>query len=125
MTKHDAYYPEPLELEAYGDGGFRFGEMSHKGSLLILQSGIYGWDVSSFDELQPAHFEKIFLEKQSHEFLILGTGAAQRFPSKELKSVFQEEELWLEVMDTGAAARTYNVLINEGRKVAAAFIAVD
>jgi uncharacterized protein len=125
MTKYDAYYPKPLELEAYGDGGFRFGEMSHKGSLLILQSGIYGWDVSSFDDLQPSHFEKIFLEKQSHEFLILGTGAVQKFPNKELKSCFQEQELWLEVMDTGAAARTYNVLINEGRKVAAAFIAVD
>lgn len=125
MTKHDAYYPEPLELEAYGDGGFRFGEMSHKGSLLILQSGIYGWDVSSFDELQPSHFEKIFLEKQSHEFLILGTGAVQKFPSKELKSCFEAQELWLEVMDTGAAARTFNVLINEGRKVAAAFIAVE
>ena len=125
MTKFDAYYPDPLELEAYGDGGFRFGEMSHKGSLLILQSGIYGWDVGLFDELQPTHFEKVFQEKSAHEFLILGTGLTQRFPGKELKSCFQEEGLWLEVMDTGAAARTYNVLINEGRKVAAAFIAVE
>ncbi|GJL99053.1 MAG: membrane protein [Methyloligella sp.] len=135
--KHDAYYPEALELEAYGNGGFRFGEMSHKGSLLILQSGIYGWDVTEFDEVQPEHFQQVFEEAEAHEFLIFGTGDKQRFPSKELKEAFQNaatkpghEEgpgkgLWLEVMDTGAAARTYNVLIAEGRKVAAAFIAVD
>ncbi len=137
--KYEAYYPEALELEAYGNGGFRFGEMSHKGSLLILQSGIYGWDVAEFDEVQPAHFQQVFDEAGAHEFLIFGTGVKQRFPSKKLKEAFQNagsdaepghergpgKGLWLEVMDTGAAARTYNVLIAEGRKVAAAFIAVD
>lgn len=123
--KHDAYYPEPLELEAYGNGGFRFGDMSHVGSLLILQSGIYGWDVTEFDDVHPNVFQAVFHEAEAHEFLIFGTGDEQRFPSKELRSSFQSAGLGLEVMDTGAAARTYNVLISEGRKVAAAFIAVD
>ncbi|MBO6548479.1 MAG: hypothetical protein JJ964_02520 [Rhizobiales bacterium] len=122
---HDAYYPEPLELEAYGNGGFRFGEMSHKGSLLILQSGIHGWDVSDFEEVRPINFQALFDDASSHEFLIFGTGETQRFPSRDLKEAFIEAGLGLEVMDTGAAARTYNVLISEGRKVAAALIAVD
>lgn len=122
---HDAYYPEPLELEAYGNGGFRFGEMSHKGSLLILQSGIHGWDVSDFEEVCPINFQALFDDASSHEFLIFGTGETQRFPSRDLKEAFIEAGLGLEVMDTGAAARTYNVLIAEGRKVAAALIAVD
>ncbi len=123
--KHDAYYPEAIELEAYGNGGFRFGEMSHKGSLLILQSGIYGWDVTGFDEVSPSHFQTLFEAAAAHEFLIFGTGERQRFPSRDLKEAFIEADLGLEVMDTGAAARTYNVLIAEGRKVAAALIAVE
>lgn len=125
-----AYYPEPLELDAYGNGGFRFGEMSHRGSLLILNSGIYGWDVSCFDDATPASFARLFddealADKGGHEFMLFGTGERQHFLSAELKQFFAEAGLWVEVMDTGAAARTFNVLHGEGRKVAAALIAVD
>lgn len=123
-----AYYPEPLELDAYGNGGFRFGEMSHRGSLLILNSGIYGWELNSFEKAQPADFELLFDEAVAddggHEFLIFGTGESQQFMTGELKQYFADKGLWVEVMDTGAAARTFNVLHGEGRKVAAALIAV-
>lgn len=122
---NEAYYPEPLELESYGNGGFRFGEMSHKGSLLILRSGIYGWGETSFDEVTPTSFQPLFDDAEGHEFLIFGTGEIQKFPSSELRQAFVEAGLGLEVMDSGAAARTYNVLIAEGRKVAAAFLAVE
>ena len=121
----DAYYPEPIELEAYGNGGFRFGDMSHKGSLLILSSGIYGWPYGSFEDVTIDSFKALFDEAERHEFLIFGTGETQKFPGVEFKGAFIEAGLGLEVMDTGAAARTYNVLQAEGRKVAAALIAVD
>lgn len=124
MTK-EAYYPEPQELDAYGNGGFRFGEFSHKGSLLILPSGIYGWPHRFFQDINPAAFDQLFAETPPPEFLILGTGQSQLFPNLLLQRAFIEAGIGLEVMDTGAAARTYNILFGEGRNVAAALLAVD
>lgn len=121
----EAFYPEAIELESYGNGGFRFGEMSHKGSLLILQSGIYAWDYARFEDVGLEAFAALFREAATTEFLLFGTGVEQRFPPAAFKAAFYEAGLGLEVMDTGAAARTYNVLIGEGRKVAAALIAVE
>ena len=120
----DRCFPEAVELDAYGNGGFRFAEMSHKGSILILPSGIYGWGYSSFEEVDLAAFETLFNEEAPPEFLIFGTGDRQKFPSPELRAAFEAAGIGLEVMDTGAAARTYNVLIAEERQVAAALIAV-
>lgn len=123
--KAEAFFPEAIELESYGNGGFRFGEMSHKGSLLILQSGIYGWDYKRFEDVDLAAFQLLFDEIGETEFLLFGTGDEQRFPHSDMKAAFYEAGIGLEVMDTGAAARTYNVLIAEGRKVAAALLAVE
>ena len=125
ISKREAFYPEAIELESYGNGGFRFGEMSHKGSLLILQSGIYAWDYQSFEDVDLKAFDLLFREAGDTEFLLFGTGVEQRFPTSQMKDAFYKAGLGIEVMDTGAAARTYNVLINEGRKVAAALIAVE
>jgi uncharacterized protein len=121
----EKFYPEAIELESYGNGGFRFGEMSHRGSLLILQSGIYAWDYQRYEDVDLTAFDLLFREASETEFLLFGTGGEQRFPSSEMKAAFSAAGLGLEVMDTGAAARTFNVLINEGRKVAAALIAVE
>lgn len=123
--KNEAYYPEPLEIHAYGNGGFRFGEMSHVGSLLILQSGIYSWDYKTIDELNVAAFEPLLGPDNDAEFLLLGTGTAQHFPSNDIRRAFIDAGVGLEVMDTGAAVRTYNVLLDEGRRIAAALIAAD
>ena len=118
-------YPERVELDAYGNGGFRFANMSHVGSLLILPSGIYAWPFARFDEVDVSAFELLFAEAEETEFLIFGTGAQQCFPDVAVTKAFIEAKVGLEVMDTGAAARTYNVLQAEGRAVAAALIAVD
>lgn len=119
-----ARYPYPTAITAYGGGGFRFAEMSHKGSLLCLPSGIYAWDVDdpavlNVDVLRPA-----LDESGRIEILLLGTGASQIFAAPELRARFAESGISLEAMATGAAARTYNVLLAEGRAVAAALIAV-
>ena len=120
-----AFYPEPLSIEAYGNGGFRFGEMSHKGSLLILPSGVYAWPYASFDELDETSFEDVFQIAENIPFLLLGTGVAQVFPDAGILNRFQSSQISLEVMDTGAAARTFNILLGEGRAVAAALLAVE
>ncbi|MEM1307569.1 MAG: Mth938-like domain-containing protein, partial [Pseudomonadota bacterium] len=76
-------------------------------------------------ELSLASFDRVFDALRSPSFLLLGTGARQVFPSAELRAAFIERGIGLEPMDTGAACRTYNVLLAEKRPVAAAIIAVE
>lgn len=124
-ARGEAYFPGRAPVDAYGNGGFRFADMSHQGSLLILPTGIYGWNVESFSELTAASFEAVFAERDEIEFVILGTGSEQEWPARPVREAFASEGIGLEVMDTGAAVRTYNVVLAEDRRVAAALIAVD
>ena len=124
-ARQDAYFPGQAPIDAYGNGGFRFADMSHRGSLLILPSGIYGWGVREMAELSAVSFAGVFAERGEIEFLLLGTGAAQSWPDRGLRQAFADHDLVVECMDTGAAVRTYNVLLAEARTVAAALIAVD
>ena len=118
------FYPSPSPIEAYGDGGFRFAGMSHRGSLMVLPSGIYAWDAADAGTLTIANFDHLLADRTQIEFVLLGTGHAQVFPSLALRQAFEALDIGLEAMSTGAAARTFNVLLAEGRKVAAALIAV-
>lgn len=121
----EARYPGQAPIDAYGNGGFRFAEMSHRGSLLCLPSGIYGWATTSGETLTANQLQQALSELKSPDFLLLGTGDRQHFPSPELREAFAGAGIGLEAMNTGAACRTYNVLLAEGRPVAAALIAVD
>lgn len=125
MSSPDRHFPGRAPIDAYGNGGFRFAGMSHRGSLMLLPSGIYAWPVSMFGELSPASFERAIGEKGDIDFLLLGTGEAQQLPPDPIRRAFEEADVGLEFMDTGAACRTYNVLLGEERAVAAALIAVD
>jgi uncharacterized protein len=124
MAKRHQHYPGRAPIDAYGNGGFRFADMSHRGSLLLLPSGIYGWDVADVRDLTLSHLDRVLAEREQIGFLLLGTGERQVFPPLEIRRVFQEARIGLEPMDTGAAARTYNVLLAEKRPVAAAIVAV-
>ena len=117
-------FPGRAPIEAYGNGGFRFADMSHRGSLLLLSSGIYGWDVAELPGLTLASLAPVLAAGAEHEFVLLGTGQSQVFPSLDIRRAFDDAGLGLEVMSTGAAARTYNVLLAEKRAVAAALMAV-
>jgi uncharacterized protein len=124
-ARKDAYFPGQAPIDAYGNGGFRFADMSHRGSLLILPSGIYGWAIEDMAEMSPASFAPVFAERAGIELLLLGTGTAQCWPDRSLRQAFADNDVVVECMDTGAAVRTYNVLLAEARTVAAALIAVD
>ena len=118
------HYPGRAPIDAYGNGGFRFAGMSHKGSILALPSGIWAWDATPDHPLILPSLARLFREPRADfQFLLLGTGLTQIFPSLDIRRAFLEEGLGLDVMTTGAACRTYNVLLAEGRPVGGAFIA--
>ncbi|MDX2205590.1 MAG: MTH938/NDUFAF3 family protein [Hyphomicrobiaceae bacterium] len=124
MSSAQARYPYQAPIDAYGNGGFRFADMSHRGSILCLPSGIHAWPVAAPEEVTPRSLARV-LDGAPIGFLLLGTGPRQVFPSRALKDAFAAAGIGLEPMDTGAAARTYNVLLAERRSVGAALIAVD
>jgi uncharacterized protein len=123
MTPASARYPGRAAIDAYGNGGFRFAEMSHRGAILCLPSGVYAWQPAA--PLDIASFALVFAENGALQSLLLGTGAKQVFPSPDLRRAFAEAGVGLEAMNTGAACRTYNILLAEGRPVGAALIPVD
>ena len=124
MSKATAHYPGVAPIDAYGNGGFRFAGMSHRGSILCLPSGIYAWEPP--DPLDASSLEPALAERgELLRVLILGTGMRQVFPAAAVRRAFIEAGLALEPMDTGAACRTYNVLLAEGRPAGAALLAVD
>lgn len=119
-----AHLPRQVPIEAYGNGGFRFGGMSHRGSILSLPSGIRDWPVASMDALDRAALAEVLDAGAEIMLLLLGTGPALVRPPRDVAAAFADAGIALEAMDTGAAARTYNVLLAEGRPIAAALIAV-
>ena len=120
-----AAFPGRAPIEAYGNGGFRFAGMSHKGSILCLPEAITAWGETDAALLTPESFAAVLGTKTGIGFLLLGTGASQVLPSPEVRRAFADAGVGLDAMDTGAAARTYNVLLAEGRPIAAALIAVN
>jgi uncharacterized protein len=123
MNPAPARFPGRAPIEAYGSGGFRFAGMSHRGSILCLPSGIHAWEPAS--PLDVACLAPALAEKAALGLLILGTGPRQEFPAPDVRRAFGEAGVALEAMDTGAACRTYNVLLAEGRPVGAALVAVE
>jgi uncharacterized protein len=120
----DAHFPGRAPIDAYGNGGFRFADMSHRGSLLCLPSGIYGWDVEEGAPLTIELFAKAIAEAAEIEFLLIGTGRNLRPLPAALKTAFKSRAISADPMGTGAAIRTYNIMLGEQRPVAAALIAV-
>lgn len=120
----EAHFPGRAPIDAYGKGGFRFADMSHKGSILCLPSGIYGWSVTSPSDLVASAFDTLIAESDDIEVLLLGTGLDLMPISTELRAVFKGRMIQADSMNTGAAVRTFNILLAENRAVAAGLLAV-
>lgn len=121
---HEGFVPGRHGIDAYGDGGFRFAEMSHRGSILLLPSGIRAWEAAAPRDVDAASLAPVLAERGAIDLLLLGTGAEIAPVAEPLRRRLKEAGIGLDVMQTGAAARTYNILLAENRKVAAALIAV-
>ena len=124
MADLDGFLPGRHLIDAYGNGGFRFGEMSHRGSILALPSGVRAWNVTEAGAIGRAALRPVQAESGAIELLLVGTGLDIRPLPPDLRAWLKDNRIGLDVMQTGAAARTYNILVAENRKVAAALIAV-
>ncbi|MEI3853679.1 MULTISPECIES: Mth938-like domain-containing protein [Ensifer] len=120
----EAHFPGRAPIDAYGNGGFRFADMSHRGSILMLPSGVYAWDVAEGDPLAVEKFRRVIDEAKDIEVLLVGTGKDIRPLPADVKAALRAVNVSSDPMSTGAAVRTYNVMLAESRAVAVALIAV-
>lgn len=112
-------------IDAYGDGGFRLAGARHDGSVLIVRDEPHSWGVKAMADLTLADFAPVIEAGAADvEFVLLGTGARNALPSREIRDGLRAAGMGLEFMDTAAAAKLYNLLTSEGRRLAAALIAV-
>jgi uncharacterized protein len=124
-AKYAGFLPGKHPIEGYGAGGFRFGGMSHRGSILALPSGIRAWDAAVFQDITVESLAPVFAEAPGLiEHLLIGTGTELVPIARELREKLGVAGIRVEPMATAAAARTYSVLLAEDRRVAAALIAV-
>jgi uncharacterized protein len=120
-----ARFPGRAPIESYGNGGFRFADMSHRGSILALPSGIEAWPPAAAADITPETLRRLIAEAGTIDILLIGTGDAMVPLAKAARDALGKAGLAPELMSTGAAVRTYNVLLSEERAVAAALIAVE
>ena len=124
MDAGKAHLPYQAAIDAYGNGGFRFADMSHRGSLLSLPSGIWDWVVGETGEIDEVSLQPLLAEARDIDILVLGSGNAPRPLPELLRWHLRELRIGLELTSTGPAVRTYNILLAERRRVAAGLIAV-
>jgi uncharacterized protein len=117
--------PDPRErqlIQTYGPGRFRISDVDHTGAVLVLPQRTAPWAVATADEIAADNLGPVIEATPAVEVLVVGCGARASFIPPSRRSELRAYGLVLEVMDTGAACRTYNVLLAEGRRVAAALL---
>ena len=125
MASDDApHLPRSAPIEAYGNGGFRFDEMSHRGSLLCLPDSMWAWPVTTPQQIDRYSLERVFEKANSIDTLLIGTGNDVWLPPNDLREALRRLHVGIDAMQTGPAIRTYNIMLGERRRVAAALIAV-
>ena len=111
-------------VQSYGEGHFKVSGVQYPGSILVLPNETIGWPVQSLSELTISRFQPVMDIDPAIEILIVGCGTSLSILPLTLREVMRSKQIGIESMDTGAACRTYNVLAGEGRRVAAALIAL-
>ena len=119
------FYPYQAGIDGYGNGGFRFAQMSHRGSLLCLPTGMHKWDVTAPTEITLESLQPVFDAADQIDVLLIGLGKDIAGFPKPVRAALRERGIIVEAIATGGAVRTYNILLGESRAVGAALIAVD
>lgn len=122
---HDGFVPGRHLVDAYGNGGFRFADMSHRGSILAYGGGVHAWSVARAADITPESLDVLIKARAVIDVVIIGTGSDPIPIAERVRWTLRDAGLRHDVMATGAAARTYNVMLGENRRVACALIAVD
>ena len=123
--KGQGFYPYQALIDAYGNGGFRFADMSHKGSLLCLPSGMHKWEVASPGDITLDSLQPVFDAAADIDVLLIGLGKDIAGLDRSIREALRTQKIIVEAIATGGAVRTYNILLGEKRAVGAALIAVD
>ncbi len=111
-------------IEAYGDGGFRVAGQVYRGSILVFPDRTLAWPLDEAATITIASLDPVIAGVPPPDILLVGCGPEFRPPPGDLRAGLRELGVSLEWMDTGAACRTFNVLLDEDRPVAAALVAV-
>ncbi|ARN81164.1 Mth938-like domain-containing protein [Methylocystis bryophila] len=122
MTQGAGFVPGLHKIDDYGNGGFRFAGMSHRGSVFASPAGVRALPLTSAEEIDAATLDLAIAEHV--DLLIVGTGETLRPLSAALRSRLRAAGVGCETMATGAAVRAYNMLVEESRHLAALLIAV-
>ena len=128
MNGLGAHLPNPAPIDAYGNGGFRFAGMSHRGSLMCLPNGIWASPVTSVSEIDETALALALnpaTPEAAVDHFLIGTGREVLPMPAPLSEAFRARGIVLESMSTGAAVRTYNILLGERRRIGALLVAVD
>jgi uncharacterized protein len=118
----ERHLPYAAPIEAYGKGGFRFAAMSHRGGLLCLPDGIWPWPVTQTSDISEDTLAPVFARADDIGLFLLGTGRDGWVLPPSLRERFRALKISVEATNTGRAISTYNILIGEGRRVAAGLI---
>ena len=110
-------------VTGYGAGYIEVNRRRFDGAVILRGEGeVLAWAVAGFEALESAHFGDLLAH--GPELVLLGTGERQRFPHPRLIAPLSAMRIGVEVMDTRAACRTYNILVGEGRRVVAALLPI-
>lgn len=115
---------EKKVLESYGNGGFKVSGEKLSHNIILMPDSVHKLEVVTIEEIDEGKLKPLFDNASNIEVLLVGGGEGAYFFSTELEQKIQKKNIAVEYMSTGAAARTYNVLLSEERKVACVLIAV-
>lgn len=112
-------------IDGYGAGGFSFGGMSHRGSIVMVPDGVHVWSATTAAGITVASLAPVLTApKGAIEHLLLGTGGDMMPVAPAVRAALKAAGIVVDPMATAAAARTYNILLGERRRVACALVAV-
>lgn len=122
--KYDGFLPGRHLIEGYGSGGFSFGAMTHRGSILATPSGIHAFSDTDILRVSEAALAPLFDTADSAvNLLVVGTGASFVLPPRALRDFLKARGVGVDPMATAHAVSTYNILLGESRPVAALLLA--
>ena len=125
QRRYDGFVPGAFEIEGFGAGGFRFADMSHRGSIIVLPSGIHMWAAETPADITPGMLAPVLAEPAGAiELLLIGMGAELLPIRADVRTALKAAGIGVDPMSTGNAIATYNILFAEKRRVAAALLAV-
>lgn len=121
----EGFYPRQVPIDAYGNGGFRFAGMSHRGSILCLPGGMSAWEAKLPVDVTLQSLAPVLEVADQLDVLLIGLGGDIAGLDPAIRAALKERRIIVEAIATGGAVRTYNVLLAEDRAVGAALLAVE